>query len=250
MSSDTIYDPVRVSGADAVTFLNGQFTGNVSTLTDKDTLFGAFCSPKGRTLALAVLVACDDGIELWTPRRGRDDLIAHLSRYILRAKVRFETISSDRSVDVPLPDGGVFSITDPNLEARAAEAGMPLIDERTRDLFVPQMINLDLLGGVDFKKGCYTGQEIVARTHFLGKSKRRLLAYAHRPHATVNVGDTVRVAGGSAAGKVVVVGSDRVLVSLQLRFSDAALVAGDAHHPLGDPLALPYAIPELAPTAE
>lgn len=53
------------------------------------------------------------------------------------------------------------------------QAGIPDITPSTLETFVPQMVNLDLLGGINFKKGCYTGQEIVARTHYLGKVKRR-----------------------------------------------------------------------------
>ncbi len=52
------------------------------------------------------------------------------------------------------------------------QAGIPSITEKTYEAFVPQMINLDTIGGVNFKKGCYTGQEIVARMHYLGKPKR------------------------------------------------------------------------------
>jgi len=61
------------------------------------------------------------------------------------------------------------------------QAGIPELYPETADAFVPQMINLDLLGGISFKKGCYTGQEIVARTHYLGKLKRRM----YRLHCSV-----------------------------------------------------------------
>jgi folate-binding protein YgfZ len=54
------------------------------------------------------------------------------------------------------------------------QAGIPDITPATQEAFVPQMLNLDVLGGINFKKGCYTGQEIVARTHYLGKVKRRM----------------------------------------------------------------------------
>jgi len=53
-------------------------------------------------------------------------------------------------------------------------AGVPLIGQSTQDQFVPQMANFELIGGVDFRKGCYPGQEIVARTQYLGKLKRRM----------------------------------------------------------------------------
>jgi folate-binding protein YgfZ len=53
------------------------------------------------------------------------------------------------------------------------QAGIPDIELKTQEQFVPQMLNLDILNGINFKKGCYTGQEIVARTHYLGSVKRR-----------------------------------------------------------------------------
>ena len=53
-------------------------------------------------------------------------------------------------------------------------AGIPVILPQTQEQFVPQMANLDLIGGINFKKGCYPGQEIVARMHYLGKLKRRM----------------------------------------------------------------------------
>lgn len=54
------------------------------------------------------------------------------------------------------------------------QAGIPVVYAATSDAFVPQMANLDLLGGVSFHKGCYVGQEIVARTHYLGRLKKRM----------------------------------------------------------------------------
>ena len=62
------------------------------------------------------------------------------------------------------------------------QAGVPQVLEATREQFVPQMVNFELIGGVNFRKGCYPGQEIVARSQYLGKLKRRMLL------ATVDVG--------------------------------------------------------------
>jgi folate-binding protein YgfZ len=83
------------------------------------------------------------------------------------------------------------------------KAGIPDIVPATQEEFVPQMVNLDALGGISFKKGCYTGQEIVARTHYLGKVKRRTqlahIAATERPLP----GDNLVNADGSEAGKIV-----------------------------------------------
>ncbi|WP_153111419.1 YgfZ/GcvT domain-containing protein [Propionivibrio limicola] len=68
------------------------------------------------------------------------------------------------------------------------QAGIPLISEPTKEAFVPQMVNFDTIGGVSFKKGCYPGQEVIARTHYLGKVKRHLYRFhADGPVAAGNV---------------------------------------------------------------
>ena len=93
------------------------------------------------------------------------------------------------------------------------QAGIPDVTPATVEAFVPQMVNLDRLNGINFKKGCYTGQEIVARTHYLGKVKRRTLlahlAGEQMPQAadpvfgsdsTDAVGQVVRAAAAPAGG--------------------------------------------------
>jgi len=83
-------------------------------------------------------------------------------------------------------------------------AGIPVVTPATQEQFVLQMTNLDILGGVSFKKGCYPGQEIVARTHYLGKQKRRMfLAHIESDNAP-NAGDELFSAEmpGQACGMV------------------------------------------------
>jgi hypothetical protein len=72
----------------------------------------------------------------------------------------------------------------------AIHAGVPQITQKTQEQFVPQMVNMELLGGVNFKKGCYPGQEIVARSQYLGKLKRRT-ALATIDNPAARAGDEV-----------------------------------------------------------
>lgn len=82
-------------------------------------------------------------------------------------------------------------------------AGIPDVTLKTQEEFVPQMLNLDALNAINYKKGCYTGQEIVARTHYLGKVKRRT-QLAHIDTAAVPaVGDDITDGSNQAIGKVV-----------------------------------------------
>jgi folate-binding protein YgfZ len=59
-------------------------------------------------------------------------------------------------------------------QAADLAAGIPWVGISTQDMFIPQSVNLDLIGGINFTKGCYPGQEVVARSHYLGKLKRRM----------------------------------------------------------------------------
>ncbi len=88
-------------------------------------------------------------------------------------------------------------------EALEIQAGIPHIVNRTQEQFVPQMVNLDALDGINFKKGCYTGQEIVARTHYLGKVKRRSLLATVASQQPPQAGDPLQDAQGQEAGRLV-----------------------------------------------
>ena len=103
--------------------------------------------------------------------------------------------------------GAVWSDALPSVDAahwrlEDVRAGLPEVSAAVSEEFIPQMLNLDRLGGVSFQKGCYTGQEIVARTHYLGQSKRRLFRF--RAPGPLNPGDALRALGEEeSTGKVV-----------------------------------------------
>ncbi|MFK7887026.1 MAG: folate-binding protein YgfZ [Gammaproteobacteria bacterium] len=245
MSTPSSFGFVRVSGADAANFLNGQFSHSTLNMGPGDGRLGAFCTPKGRAFASAFLLAVDEGFELWTLNATLPTLVASLRRYIMRAKVTFDDVPSVRDAAFTLPDGTQLDLGSAQIEAQTIAAGVPVIHAANAEAFVPQMINLDLLEGIDFAKGCYTGQEIVARTQNLGTIKRRMLPFACADTAGLVPGDKVTVAE-SAVGRIVSVGSDRVLASLRLASLNETLVAGEHNIPLGEQLTLPYAIPELS----
>jgi folate-binding protein YgfZ len=132
------------------------------------------------------------------------------------------------------------------------QSGVPRIVAATADHFVPQMLNLELVGGVDFKKGCYPGQEVVARSQYRGTIKRR----------TYLVNSTVALAAGSEvfhsedpgqpAGQVVLgasLGDTRFAALVELKMAalqNGTLHAGSADGPRLSVAALPYALDALA----
>lgn len=83
-------------------------------------------------------------------------------------------IIADANVTLPAQYEAGLVKTEADWQLLEIKAGMPWLCKMTSEEYIPQMLNLDQLGGVSFTKGCYTGQEIVARTHYLGKTKRAL----------------------------------------------------------------------------
>ncbi len=124
--------------------------------------------------------------------------------------------------------------------------GIPVILPETTEMFVPQMTNLDLLDGISFTKGCYVGQEIVARTANLGRIKRRMFRYRCEPVAELTAGAPIHSPEGPAGVVVTAAGTNDSLEFLavtQLRLAHTPLYADPAcKHPLTQ-CPLPYQIP-------
>jgi tRNA-modifying protein YgfZ len=109
------------------------------------------------------------------------------------------------------------------------QMGIPDVSLKTQEQFVPQMLNLDLLGGINFKKGCYTGQEIIARTHYLGSVKRRTYLAEIASQTAPEAGDKMVDAAKNEVGQIVRVapnlnGFFDALIELRIEAKDAGEV--------------------------
>lgn len=224
---------LRVSGADAETFLQGQLSGDVRATR---AIWTSYNSPKGRMLAVLQLLRLADGFELRMPRTLVDPVAKRLRMFVLRSKVTMEALPADHA------------------EAEAAdrraliEAGVPVVYVETQDRWVAQMANLDLLGGISFDKGCYTGQEVVARLHYLGNLKKRMFRVEGAGPAPAP-GTAVRHASGDgqSVGEIVdavAVGQGFVasaVLQLTVADSDALMLDGMEQRPVSRPQAYVYA---------
>lgn len=173
------------------------------------------------------------------------------------AEQRFELIAAQANwQDLNDALGSSISVgSTQDWQRREITAGLPEIWPQTRGLFVPQMVNLHWLGGVDFHKGCYPGQEIVARMQYLGKLKRRMYI-ARAASATVPPpGESVFAEGESqVAGNVVSaapVDAETLILSAVLRTgtAQAPLHLGSETGPLLELQDLPYPMDEPEPAS-
>ncbi|HKL78389.1 MAG TPA: hypothetical protein VJ985_08535 [Gammaproteobacteria bacterium] len=141
------------------------------------------------------------------------------------------------------------AVGDPAWRLARIRAGVPDLGAATSEQFIPQEVNLEELGGISYTKGCYTGQEVVARTKHLGRRKRRL--YRVRTEAVLESGQAVYGEGEQSQGRVVTAaplpgGGSEALAVLRLESAEGAaslVPEGDAQAPLTR-LELPYAFAE------
>ena len=203
------YGLLQVTGEDARTFLHAQLTNDIENLASGAARYAGWCSAKGRLLATFLVVPCPGGFLLQLSRDLVPVVTKRLSMFILRSRVKITDANaqwlqfgkwepgdgiplsvSDRDAVITVrigPDRALLLVPEeragdckPDASAddwalAEIRAGRPLIAQATQDQFVPQMVNLELAGGVDFKKGCYPGQEIVARAQYRGAVKRRMV---------------------------------------------------------------------------
>lgn len=218
---------LTVSGPDALEFLQGQLSNDLRLLGDCDRLLAAWCSPKGRVLVFPGVTRSGDGYRLLFPSELAPAVRDLIAKYRFRAKIDVD--EADASPD-DLALAPSQSFDDWRLER--LRSGIPEISTEQSGKFTPHMLNLDKLDALSFDKGCYTGQEIVARTAYRGASKRRTHRYTSR--APVAPGD--RVSDGERdVGEVLNAVDTDLLAVVPVDKADQPLFVGDiplTHVPL------------------
>jgi tRNA-modifying protein YgfZ len=218
---------LRARGADAISFLQGQLSNDVTRLESGRLQLSGYHTPQGRAIALLRLtpLAPDDVLGV-LPRELVVTVVTRLKRYVLRAKAQLSDESAQwtlRGYQGPapaIPPGALClpwgstrqlllipgSSGPPADEAPAGTAadwaaadiadGLPQVFVATSEAFVAQMLNLDVTDGIALDKGCYTGQEIIARAHYRGQVKRRMQRFETEAPCDLKPGQTGVLADG------------------------------------------------------
>lgn len=234
-----------VSGADAADFLQALVTANVETLGGGEARAGALLTPQGKILYDFLVSRCADGYRLDVSRTDADAFHKRLMMYRLRARVAFELHDG---LDVfagrgPQPEGALKDTRFPagadiwrhygdrpdgdegamdawremRIEAGVAELGP---DYASADVF-PHDVLFDLNGGVDFRKGCFVGQEVVSRMHHRGTPRRRPVILTGEGAAPLATATDVK-AGSHTAGTTGTAVGNKALAILRIdRIADA-----------------------------
>ncbi|SRR5258706_5455246 len=190
LTAETPFCRIEFAGPDAQNFLQGQLSNDVAAMVPgaAGAMLAGFHSPQGRVIALLELYRpAPDEFYALLPADLAELVAARLRRFVLRAKLK-----------VGSPASTSQSATAPTHAARIA-SGLPQVYAATTELFVAQMLNLDVIGAISFTKGCYTGQEIIARAHYRGRIKRRMQRFLSDQRCVLKPGDSHRLPDGRSA---------------------------------------------------
>jgi tRNA-modifying protein YgfZ len=251
-------------GRDAVAFAQSQFMNDVSALREDEWQWNGWLTPKGRIVALFVLLRIDaDTVWLVLSDADAEGLAASLRRFVFRSKVqigvredlriigrlsasdrssgRHWTGSEDDGIELDLSgDGGGRALRIVPAPSAAAEDaattlawkrldlahGWPRLEASQREQWTPQQLSLNRLGAYSVKKGCYPGQEIVARTHFLGQAKRGLARILTTEAIAIGSPLTPEQGDERSLGTVIAVAGDSALAVVALETPTATDTAG------------------------
>lgn len=255
---------VKVAGEDARKFLNGLLTTDIATVTPERASFAALLTPQGKIMVDMIVAGASPedggGFFLDCPRALALTLVDRLNFYRLRAKVLVEDLSEALGVmaawggageteyglcyaDPRLPGLGVRCMLPPHLAAEAAaDLGATLVEADAYDAHrialgaprggldfhyndtFPHEADMDQLGGIDFEKGCYVGQEVVSRVEHRGTARKRVVPVVF-PDFAAEAGVPV-MAGEIAVGVMGSSARERGLAMLRLDRVGEALAAG------------------------
>jgi len=211
---------LRISGSDAKTFLQAQLSNDIDKLDILIVQINAYCQHQGKILALFWVTKNEDSYFLSFPLDLLETIKPRLQMFVIMSDVAIEDVTKEYiqvgSIDETHQKALVINeklsliiankqdISKFNMEPiehwnmACIDSCLPEIFSVTSEKLVPQMLNLDLNEfGVNFSKGCYPGQEVVARLHYLGSAKRRLFAFMLDSDS--NVGDSLYCASSKSA---------------------------------------------------
>ena len=192
---------VRFSGSEAGRFLHGQLSADVLGLDSGDSTFACYCEPKGRVLALLLVHNAGEEYLVIMSAALAASVSQRLKLYVMRSDVVVELLSghmvsglyADEEPEpaltsncaIRLAGGPQWLLVSPHESASDTNTilqedwktselhqGISWLDPGSSGQLLPQWLGIEELGAVNYRKGCYPGQEIVARTHYLGKVKR------------------------------------------------------------------------------
>ena len=191
-SSDSI---IQISGVDSAEFLQGQITNDINFASESKMSISAICNVKGRIIAVFKILKTDSGFLIFINNTVAKKFKNHLEKYAVFFKTKIEFI--DNAIN------GIEIIPSSDWKLDCIEKGFVEINESISEAFTPHELNYQNLGLISFEKGCFTGQEVIARMHYRGKLKFSLAKFSVNDENFLKEQDYVFDKDGKKLGQVV-----------------------------------------------
>ena len=209
-SSDAI---IQISGLDSAEFLQGQITNDVNLASSDQMLRSAICNVKGRVLAVFNILKVGTDFHIFLNKSIAEKFKSHLEKYSVFYKTKIELINqSSKNIEIT---------SESDFRLRCIEEGFVDINESISESFTPHELNYQNLGLINFEKGCFTGQEVIARMHYRGKLKFGLAKYRIGAENFLCERDYVYNKDNKRIGQIVSKEKDTGLIALK----DASLIS-------------------------
>ena len=257
---------LKISGSDSELFLQNQLSNDITKLDNSTAQLNAYCQHQGKIIALFWVMRYEGGLLLSFPIDLIEKIKSRLQMFVIMSDVVIQDVSNEfcqiglineahenayiikDQLSVLLEKNNAAAVINADSidmwHKACIDSLLPEIYLLTSEKLVPQMLNLDINEfGVNFSKGCYPGQEVVARLHYLGSAKRRLFAF--ESNTEINIGDSLYCASSKSAkdrgdrykGSGMVVlrikykSKYYCLSSLEIELQDEAVTLNNEHGP-------------------
>ena len=225
------FTTIKIDGADAAGFLHGQFTTDVTGLASGRAGLSAWCDPKGRVIATFILARLNGTFWLLLPEILKDTFLKRLKMYVLRANVNIVDANTGTESIPELP-AHISTMDGCDWQTTFIRKGIPWISPATSGRFLPQELNLDHLDALSYTKGCYPGQEIIARLRYRGEVKRRLCHATTDNNTLLQLGSALAPEGeerniGTVVNSAITDKGQELLVVLERRYIDTGCVVAE-----------------------
>ena len=249
---------IKISGEDSETFLQSQFSNDITNIKDKQIQINAYCQHQGKIIAILWVFKKKDDYFLSVLTELKALVLSKLNMYKLMSRVQiddysnlvyqFGLIKENQEKSIRINESLSILITSeliPSVESNliwelaCIENILPEVHLKMSEKITPQLVNLDIDElGVSFTKGCYPGQEVVARMHYLGEPKRRLFRFTS--DCDVAIGDTLEVKGSQSlksSGQVIQIAKkdnkSQFLATFELKYiKEKIFLNGDENKPV------------------
>jgi len=210
---------LRIEGGDAGSFAHAQFTSDFSGPEPDIWRLTAWCNPKGRVLSVILARTDENRVDLVVPAVQLTEFAHKLKLYSIGRKLTFVelrrvagsfcaepganalSVDRQRRLDLDRAGSGFREQDIQRWRLCDLRSGIAWLRPETSARFLPQALGLEERGGLSYRKGCYPGQEIIARVHYLGKAKERLSAFQH-PDSAKTLADSFVDDDGKTIGHV------------------------------------------------